>query len=102
MAEMTGIERIQAAIRCEKPDCVPICPMMGFFCARYKGVTMEKFINDNDLARDSMIEVFQEFGGWDATYSGTALNEFAFALTLPMRLKVPGRELPADMIWQFD
>ncbi len=41
MAEMTALERIQTAIRCEKPDRVPIIPMMGFFCARYKGVTMD-------------------------------------------------------------
>ena len=102
MAEMTPRERLEAAIRCEKPDRVPICPMMDFFCARYKGVTLEKFVNDNDLGRELLIQVFDEFGGWDATYVGTTLNEFAFALTLPMRLKVPGRELPPDSLWQFD
>src|SRR5512143_4118205 len=102
MAEMTAIERIQTTIRCEKPDRGPISLMMGFSCAHYKGVTIEKFLNDCDLARDLMIQVFNEFGGWDATYSGTSLNEFAFALTLPMRLKVPGREMPSDTIWQFD
>ncbi len=102
MAEMTHRQRIEAAIRCEKPDRVPIAPMMDFFCARYKGVVLEKFVNDNDLGRDLLIQVFDEFGGWDATYQGTTLNEFAFALTLPMRLKMPGRELQSDMIWQFD
>lgn len=102
MTTMTPQERIKAVIRCEKPDHVPISPMLDFFCARYKGVQLEKFINDNDLGRDLLIQVFDEFGGGDATYQGTTLNEFAFALTLPMRLKVPGRELPPDMIWQFD
>jgi hypothetical protein len=48
-----------------------------------------------------LIQIFDEFGGWDATYQSTTLNEFAFGLTLPMRMKVPGRELPRDMIWQF-
>ncbi len=102
MAKMTARERLEAAIRCDKPDRVPITPMLDFFCARYKGVSLEKFVNDNDLARDLLIQVFDEFGGWDATYQGTTLNEFAFALTLPMRLKMPGRELPPDSIWQFD
>ena len=102
MAEMTHRERIEAAIRCEKPDRVPIAPMMDFFCARYKGVALDKFVNDNDLGRELLMQVFDEFGGWDATYQGTTLNEFAFALTLPMRLKIPGRELPPDSIWQFD
>lgn len=85
MAEMTSIERIQAAIRCEKPDRVPIVPMIGFFCARYKGIKIENYIND-----------------WDAVYASTSVTEFAFALTLPMRLRLPGRELPSDTLWQFD
>jgi hypothetical protein len=102
MTEMTPIERVQAAIRCEIPDRIPIIPMMGFFCARYKGVTMAKYINDWDLARDLAIEVFNEFGGWDYVYASTSVTDFAFALTLPMRLKLPGRELPEDSIWQFD
>src|SRR3970040_1247054 len=102
MTTMTPQERIQAVIRCEKPDHVPISPMMDSFCARYKGVKLEKFYTDNDLGRELLIQVFDEFGGWDATYQSTTLNEFAFALTLPMLLKVPGRELPSDMIWQFD
>ncbi len=102
MPEMTGIERIQTAIRCEKPDRVPIIPMVDFFCARYKGVPIVKFINDQDLARDLTIEVFNEFGGWDAVFASTSVTDFAFALTLPMRLKLPGRELPDDTIWQFD
>ncbi len=102
MAEMTPRERIEAAIRCEKPDRVPISPMLDFFCARYKGVLLEKFVNDNDLGRELLSQVFDEFGGWDATYAGSTLNQFAFALNLPMRLKVPGRELPPDSLWQFD
>jgi uroporphyrinogen-III decarboxylase len=101
MTTMTHRERIEAAIRCEKPDRVPISPMLDFFCARYKGVMLDEFINDNDLGRDLLIQIFDEFGGWDATYQSTTLNEFAFGLTLPMRMKVPGRELPRDMIWQF-
>jgi hypothetical protein len=102
MAEMTPRERIETTIRCEKPDRVPISPMLDFFCARYKGVVMEKFVNDNDLGRELLIQVWDEFGGWDATYQGTTLNQLAFALTLPMHLKLPGRELPADSLWQFD
>jgi uroporphyrinogen-III decarboxylase len=102
MTTMTHRERIGAAIRCEKPDRVPISPMLDFFCARYKGVMLDEFINDNDLGRNLLIQIFDEFGGWDATYQSTTLNEFAFGLTLPMRMKVPGRELPPDMIWQFD
>lgn len=102
MAALTAIERIQAAIRCEKTDHVPIIPMLGFFLARYKGVRIDRFINDRDLERDLAIEVFNEFGGWDMVFASTAVTEFAFALTLPMRMKVPGRELPPDTIWQFD
>jgi uroporphyrinogen-III decarboxylase len=102
MTEMTAIERVQTTIRCEKPDHVPVIPMLGFFHARYKGVSIDKFVMDQDLDRDLAIEVFNEFGGWDMVFASTAVTEFAFALTLPMRLKMPGRELPPDSIWQFD
>ena len=54
------------------------------------------------MAREAYMQVWDEFGGWDATYNGSGLNQFAFSLTLPMHLKVPGRELPPDSLWQFD
>ena len=101
MKEMTPRERIEAVIRCEKPDHVPIIPMLGFFCARYYGIPLEKYISDGDLGRDVQLRVFDEFGGWDVLYVSSSLNEFAFQLTLPMRLKIPGRELPANTLWQF-
>ena len=102
MAEITALERLQATIRCEKPDRVPIVPMVDFFAARYKGVPIVNFINDQDLARNLVIEVFNEFGCWDSVFASTSVTDFAFSLTLPMRLKLPGRELPPDTIWQFD
>jgi hypothetical protein len=102
MPEMTGIERVQTAIRCEKADRVPMIPMFGFFDARYKGVPLVDFVNDQDLARDLAIEVFNEFGGWDMVFASTAVTDFAFALTLPIQLQLPGRELPPDSLWQFD
>ena len=102
MNEMTPRDRLDATIRCEKTDRVPICPSLDFFCARYKGLVLERFVNDGDAAREVLMQVWDEFGGWDATYNGSGLNQFAFALTLPMLLKVPGRELPPDSLWQFD
>ena len=59
MPEMTGTERVQTAIRCEKPDRVPMIPMFGFFDARYKSVPLVDFVNDQDLARDLAIEVLK-------------------------------------------
>ncbi len=99
---MTPSERIDAAIALQPVDRVPVIPMMDFFCARYKGVPLATFIQDGDLGRDLLEQVFEEFGGWDATMMGTTLNEFAWTLTLLAPLKVPGRELAPDEQWQFD
>jgi hypothetical protein len=99
---MTPFERIDAAIALQPVDRVPVVPMMDFFCARQKGVPLAKFINNGDMGRDLIEQIFHEYGGWDATFFGTALNEFAFSLTLLMRMKIPGRELPPDELWQFD
>jgi hypothetical protein len=99
---MTPFERIDAAIGLQPLDRVPVIPMMDFFCARQKGVELATFIRDGDLGRDLLEQIFEEYGGWDATFLGTTLNEFAWTLTLLMPLKVPGRELPPDELWQFD
>ncbi len=99
---MTPAERIDAAIALQPVDRVPVIPMMDFYCAVQKGVKLDKFITDGDLGRDLLEEIFLEYGGWDATFQGTTLNEFAWTLTLLAPLKVPGRELSENEIWQFD
>ncbi len=99
---MTPEERIDAAIALKPVDRVPVIPMMDFFCARQKGVTLEQMINDGDLGRDLLEQIFEEYGGWDETYFGTTLNEFAWTLTMFIPIKVPGRELLPDEQWQFD
>ncbi|MGB8647817.1 MAG: uroporphyrinogen decarboxylase family protein [Anaerolineae bacterium] len=99
---MTPAERIDAAIALQPVDRVPVVPMMDFYCAHQKGVPVSKFITNGDLGRDVLEEIFIEYGGWDATFFGTTLNEFAWTLTLLAPLKVPGRELPENEQWQFD
>ena len=99
---MTPMERIDAAIALQPVDRVPVIPMMDFFCARQKGVPLAQFIRDGDLGRDLLQQIFEEYGGWDATFLGTTLNEFAWTLTLMMPIKIPGRELPENELWQFD
>ncbi len=95
-------ERVDAAIALQPIDRVPVVPMMDFFCARQKGVELANFITDGDLGRDLLEQIFFEYGGWDMTFFGTTLNEFAWTLTLLVPIKIPGRELPRDTQWQFD
>ena len=102
MAEMTALERIKTAIRCEQPDRVPIVPSVMFFAARYNGVPLAKFVEGGDLPRELIMQVFDDFGGWDAAYFSGGVTEVAFALNLPLKLKIPGRDLPPDSLWQFD
>ena len=99
---MNAVERIKKTIRCEKVDHIPIIPSLGFFPARHKGISIDKYLNDMDLQAEVAVDMFDEFGGWDATFWSSGFSEFAWSLTQPLKLKMPGRELPPDVPYQFD
>ena len=99
---MTPLERVKTVISLQQPDRVPVIPMWDFFAARHAGLTMREFIEDEEKATQAEIQTFLDYGLRDLPFTSNSLTEFAFKLTIPLRMKVPGRELPDDAHWQFD
>ena len=99
---MTGTERLWAAIRLEKTDRVPIVPnLMPEPAAHLTGITQAKVAADNAVALDAILKTFDEYGGWDSIYPGTYTPLQLQALGAnPMKLRIPGRDLPDDYQWQ--
>lgn len=99
---MTGTERLWAAIRLEKTDRVPIVPqLMPEPAAHLTGITQAKVAADNAVALDAILKTFDDYGGWDSIYPGTYTPLQLQALGAnPMRLRIPGRDLPDDYQWQ--
>jgi uroporphyrinogen-III decarboxylase len=92
---MTRPERIWAAIGLEKPDRVPIMPLINVpSAARLMGLNMAELYADADKAFDAMLGAFDEFGGWDAG-TGYPLMPVRFNVG-GLKVKIPGRELPDD------
>ena len=102
MDEMTPRERIDAAIALQPVDRVPVIPLVDVFAARYQRVKLAEIVRDLDLARDVMIETFDDFGGWDAAFTaGGMVTDLGWGV-FAMSSKLPGYELGEDELWQLD
>jgi hypothetical protein len=99
---MTPMERLDAAVAMQPVDRVPVCPLVVFFCARQQGILMKDFVASDKLTEDAIEKTFYDFGGWDVLFSGGRNEPLLFSHSVPVRLKMPGADLPPDSIWQFD
>ena len=103
---LTPKERIDAAINLQPVDRVPVLPLITpFFPGRHKGMTYAQAIRDLDVARQLIMDVFDEVGGWDGMiYPGYAYmvppKVSAVAMVPPLRQ--PGRGLSENDLPQFE
>ena len=100
---MTRKERFEAAIALEKPDRVPVMPLMISFPIRHKGMTQAEAWRDLDKAFQATVDTFDELGGFDILaktniYWPMLGGRFANA---PVRNLIPGRELPENALAQI-
>ena len=103
VATMTPSERLKAAIQLDKPDRVPVMPVMNPEPAAYlTGLPMVQVANDSHVAMDAILKVFDEYGGWDTLaptiYKPIQLQAAGF---YPMKIRIPGKDLPDDHIFQL-
>ncbi len=75
---MTSRERVEAAIRLERYDRVPVAPLVDvMFPSRHKGMTVAYGISHWREGFQAIVDVFEEVGGWDAMI----LPGYSLALT---------------------
>ena len=103
-ALMTPKERVMAAINIQECDRVPCCMTLSYFVPRYNGVTIEEYIDDQDLCMELQHKTFEDLGGSDMVSLpppclGNSPDKLPF---LPVLVRRPGRELPSDVIPQYD
>lgn len=89
------------AIALEKPDRTPVILSADSFCARHMGIKLSAFIADVKLSNEVMLKSIQALGEVDG-----ANKSYAYASILPLlfflNVKLPGRELPDNLLWQID
>lgn len=97
-----ALDRIEAAIRLEKPDRVPVVPIIDMFASRFGGITQHDLFFDvkkADLALAKTIDALGVIDGYHLSYAG--MGRF-FLLMFPSAPKLPGVDgVPADAEWQF-
>ena len=98
---MNSAERIDAVIRLEVPDRVPLAPLLDHFAATYAGISHHELMYDPDKRIAAILKTMQELGPWDMTYLAETANGPLLEVGLPLKMMRPGYELSADEIHQF-
>jgi uroporphyrinogen-III decarboxylase len=99
---MTSKERVEAVLHLEKPDRVPVVPSLMIAAASHlAGVPRAQTCADLNVAIDALFKVYDDFGGWDALWIAIPDVPKFIQLMIPMRIKVPGIDLPDNYVMQF-
>ncbi|HEY3424599.1 MAG TPA: uroporphyrinogen decarboxylase family protein [Negativicutes bacterium] len=94
-------ERVKKAIALENPDKTPVILSGDAFCANHMGVKLSDYVTTPKKTHEIILNSLKELGNVDATGTVfTAVN--AVPLAFYMNVKVPGRELPDNALWQLD
>ncbi|MCR4437264.1 MAG: uroporphyrinogen decarboxylase family protein [Clostridiales bacterium] len=95
------LERLKKAVANEKTDRPPINLNADAFLVQYGGGKVSDLVNDPEYGNDLIIKALQKLGDVDCGGPGAfpAMGGGAFFFA---RIKLPGRELPDNMIWQID
>ncbi len=94
-------DRIQKAIRLEPVDRVPVVYMGVAFAPRYIGMSIADFCADPEATVKANLATMDKLGDFDGINLAGAgrITPILTAMWLS-RLGVPGRDLPADSLWQ--
>ncbi len=98
---MNSKERIEAVVALEKPDRVPVGPLLDHFAATYAGVTNAELMTEGDKRIAAVIKTATELGPWDITFLADTANATLLQMGVAAPIKLPGRDLPATSIHQF-
>jgi len=101
---MSRKERFEAVLALQRPDRVPVMPLMTAFAVRAQGLTQGEAWRDVDKGFKAMLDTFNDLGGFDRLYKPNLYwpmigGRFCGA---PVRVLIPGRQLPEDALNQID
>lgn len=100
---MSRKDRIWAAVtRCERPDRVPVSPMISNGAAgALQGMSQGQVYGDPYVALEAIKKTFDDYGGWDAVLVPVFTSENALLKGCPYEWKLPGRDIPDDYVLQI-
>ncbi len=99
---MTSEERINTVISLKEPDRVPVALYMDAFAAHHAGITLAEWVSDYEKGESAVEKTFADLGGCDAMIRTGCPHPDSYAMGAAIRTKLPGRDLPADALWQYE
>jgi len=102
---MSRKERVEAVIALEKPDRVPVMPLMTAFAVRNQGLTQGEAWRDLDKGFKAMLDSFNTLGGFDRLYKTNIYWPIMIQgrfFSAPVIGLIPGKHLPEDALNQID
>ncbi len=97
---MTSEQRLQAVVKLQKPDRVPVGPLFYNFNAFYNKMPNPDLLNAKKYYK-GLSKIFDDLGPWDINYHGNPYYRELLTLFFPMKSLEPGIDLPEDSIRQF-
>ncbi|MBV7274730.1 uroporphyrinogen-III decarboxylase [Clostridium sp. PL3] len=95
------LTRFRKAVALEKPDRTPVVMMADSFCAVQMGVKLSEFAKSIEYSNKVIVDAlkkFKDFDGTTATFAAARVFPFQFM----SKIKLPGRELADNVLWQLD
>ena len=101
---MSRQERFDAVVALERPDRVPVMPLMTAFAPRSQGITQGEAWRDPEKGFKAMLDTFNDLGGFDRLYKPNLFWPMIGGrfCSSPVRVLIPGRQLPEDALNQID
>ncbi|HEY3425520.1 MAG TPA: uroporphyrinogen decarboxylase family protein [Negativicutes bacterium] len=94
-------KRLKQAIALEKPDRTPVILTADAFHAMQMGVKLSDFCASVKTSHKTMLKSMQALGDVDGAGGAFGSAKF-FPLKSYAKIKLPGRELPENALWQVD
>jgi len=98
---MNARERLAAVVALQKPDRVLVAPLLDHYAATYSGYTNAEIMFDGRKRIAAVIKTATELGPWDMTFLADTANATLLQMGVPIPIKLPGRDLPANATHQF-
>jgi hypothetical protein len=94
-------KRIRDAVALKTPDRVPVVPNGPAWPGRALGVPISEIATNPPVSRQTIVDAYTGLGDIDGIQS-PAYHVCTLSIQWLSRVKVPGRDLPPDELWQVD
>jgi len=96
------LSRINRAIRCEAVDSIPLIYAGAALPPRQMGLTIAEFIYNPLIGIEAHLDYMDKLGVDGCNTPPWFRPDVGFAVAWLSHIKMPGRELPDDALWQID